>query len=102
MVTDGVNGMLQSNYGTGGSEGGYGLNPAAFAAYSNHAGYPGNMGASGQEMYAANAMYSQGFVTASQVINQQTRGFVFLLRKPARQKTGYNCLALSSDSRHLM
>lgn len=71
MVTDGVNGMLQSNYGTSGSEGGYGLNPAAFAAYSNHAGYPGNMGASGQEMYAANAMYSQGFVTASQVISQQ-------------------------------
>ena len=58
---------MQSNYGTSGSEGGYGLNPAAFAAYSNHAGYPGNMGALGQEMYAANAMYSQGFATTSQV-----------------------------------
>lgn len=57
---------MQNNYGASGSDGGYGLSPAAFAAY-NHAGYPGAMGVSGQDMYGANAMYSQGFASASQV-----------------------------------
>ena len=61
---------MQGNYGTSGSEGGYNISPAAFAAYSGHAGYPGAMAASGQDMYAANAMYSQGFAAASQVLLQ--------------------------------
>lgn len=60
---------MQGNYGTSGSEGGYHISPAAFGAYSGHAGYPGAMAASGQDMYAANAMYSQGFAAASQVLD---------------------------------
>ena len=60
--------VLQSDYASGGLDTAYSGGQAAFAApYGAQTGYPGNVSATGQDAYAANALYSQGFATGSQV-----------------------------------
>ena len=59
---------MQSDYASGGLDTAYSGGQGAFAAsYGSQAGYPPNLGAAGQDAYTANALYSQGFATGSQV-----------------------------------
>ena len=60
---------LQGEYGSSGVEAAYNGGHAAFAAaYGGQAGYPSSaVGTSGQDAYGTNALYSQGFASASQV-----------------------------------
>ena len=59
---------LQNDYASGGLDTAYSGGQGAFAAsYGGQAGYPPNLGAAGQDAYTANALYSQGFATGSQV-----------------------------------
>ena len=59
---------LQNEYASGNLDASYSGSQAAFAAAYGAQGYPGSaVGASGQDAYGTNALYSQGFASASQV-----------------------------------